>query len=45
MVSDQREDLDSDRPEDAEKLRLCRLAARLAPRVGGVADAIEGALG
>lgn len=45
MVRDQREDLDADRPEDADKLRLCRLAARLAPRIGKVADAIESALG
>lgn len=44
-IGQSQEDLDEDDHEDADSLRLCYLAEQLAPRVGRIADSIEGALG
>ena len=42
-IGSQQEDMQPE--EDREDMRLSKLAAKLAPRVGRIADAIEGALG
>ncbi len=44
FIAQSQEDLDEDDAEDADSLRLCYLAEQLAPRVGRIADSIEGAL-
>ena len=44
FIGKSQEDLDEDEAEDADSLRFCYLAEQLAPRVGRIADSIEGAL-
>jgi len=44
MVGEEQEDVDSHFPDEAEKIRLSRLAARLAPRVAKIAATLEEAV-